>query len=289
LELENTPNEPQPQGAQSQPSVPGQNNQPGGGGRRRRRRRGKKPGAGMQAQGQPQPQGQQQNRGGQHRQNRPHPGQGGAQGSPGRKGGGGGGARRRRGGGTPFVGPMDHSYRGVGANGNTADRQPRFRQNGRVSEHQPHYMEPEVLPVANIREDAPTRIFCFIEDLFFYAKINEIARKLGVKVEFVKTPEPILERVSDDIPEEDRPALIIFDLNNANVKPFTLIPKLRAKLKKSASIVGFLQHIQGDLKMKAIEAGCDMVVPRSAFSQNLPNLLRRHAELPVEDTPQPGM
>ena len=190
---------------------------------------------------------------------------------------------------------MDHSYRGVGANGNLADRQPgsntggRFRQNGRSSELQPHYFEPEVIPLGGMREDAPTRIFCFIEDLFFLAKINEISRKLGTKVEFVKSIDPILERAGDEIPEDERPALIIFDLNNANVKPFTIIPKLRAKLKKGASIVGFLQHIQGDLKMKAIEAGCDMVVPRSAFSQNLPNLLRRHAELPVEDTPQPGM
>jgi hypothetical protein len=25
-----------------------------------------------------------------------------------------------------------------------------------------------------------------------------------------------------------------------------------------------------------MEAGCDMVMPKSAFSQNLPNLLRRH-------------
>jgi hypothetical protein len=32
------------------------------------------------------------------------------------------------------------------------------------------------------------------------------------------------------------------------------------------------------LKVKAQEAGCDTVMPRSAFSQNLPNLLRRHAE-----------
>ena len=29
--------------------------------------------------------------------------------------------------------------------------------------------------------------------------------------------------------------------------------------------------------MKAVDAGCDMVVPRSAFSQNLPQILRRHA------------
>ena len=28
--------------------------------------------------------------------------------------------------------------------------------------------------------------------------------------------------------------------------------------------------------MKAVEAGCDTVMPRSAFSQSLPNLLRRY-------------
>ena len=70
--------------------------------------------------------------------------------------------------------------------------------------------------------------------------------------------------------------LIVFDLNNANAKPLTLIPKLKAKLKKSTSIIGFLSHLQGDLKAKAVEAGCDTVMPRAAFSQNLPNLLRRY-------------
>jgi len=34
--------------------------------------------------------------------------------------------------------------------------------------------------------------------------------------------------------------------------------------------------VQGELKQKAQEAGCDVVMPRSAFSQTLPQLLRRH-------------
>ncbi|MGB7547525.1 MAG: response regulator, partial [Terracidiphilus sp.] len=76
--------------------------------------------------------------------------------------------------------------------------------------------------------------------------------------------------------EEERPTLLVFDLNNLNAKPMTLIPKLKAKLKKGTSIVGFLNHLQGELKAKAVEAGCDTVMPRSAFSQSLPNLLRRY-------------
>ncbi len=126
-----------------------------------------------------------------------------------------------------------------------------------------------------IREDAPTRIFFFIEDLFFLAKIQETAKKLGVKVGFLKADKDIVARLSG-VPDDEKPSLIVFDLNNVGAKPLTLIPKIKAKLKRGTSVIGFLSHLQGDLKVKATEAGCDMVMPRSAFSQNLPNLLRRH-------------
>jgi DNA-binding NarL/FixJ family response regulator len=144
-------------------------------------------------------------------------------------------------------------------------------------------------PPAPVREDAPTRIFCFIEDLFFLAKIQETARKLGVKVEFIKGDKESVARLTD-LPEAERPKLVVFDLNNLNAKPMTLIPKLKTKLKKATSIVGFLNHLQGELKAKAIEAGCDAVMPRSAFSQTLPNLLRRYGVEEEEDNaPQPIM
>jgi hypothetical protein len=172
-----------------------------------------------------------------------------------------------------FVGPMDHSYRVV--NGNLADGPPSTIQigsNGHGSLYQDAYVQPPVPPV---RENAPTRIFCFIEDLFFQAKIQETARRLGVKVEFVKGDKESVAKLTD-APEAERPTLLVFDLNNLNAKPMTLIPKFKSKLKKATSIIGFLNHLQGDLKLKAIEAGCDTVMPRSAFSQTLPNLLRRY-------------
>jgi len=189
-----------------------------------------------------------------------------------------------------FVGPMDHSYREV--NGNFADAPPstietggNFRRSnggGRqyVSDSQPiDYSQGRPVPIP---EDAPTKIFFFIEDLFFVAKIQETSRKLGVKVAFVKNDKEVFAQLTT-AEEEDRPGLIVFDLNNANAKPLTLIPKLKAKLKRGTSIVGFLSHIQGDLKAKATEAGCDTVMPRAAFSQNLPNLLRRYGTVEEED------
>jgi hypothetical protein len=185
-----------------------------------------------------------------------------------------------------FVGPMDHSYRAV--NGNVADGPPSTIQ---ITSNNGHgggyYQEAYTAPAAPVREDAPTRIFCFIEDLFFQAKIIETSKKLGVKVEFVKNDKDSVARLTD-LAEADRPTLMVFDLNNLNAKPMTLIPKFKTKFKKSTSIVGFLNHLQGDLKLKAIEAGCDTVMPRSAFSQTLPNLLRRYGIEEEEDNyPQP--
>jgi CheY-like chemotaxis protein len=163
---------------------------------------------------------------------------------------------------------MDHSYRTALGNDN-GHKSGRGLRPGFAPSYQP--ADPEPLPV---REGANSRIFAFVDDLFFLAKIQETARKMNVKVEFVKTDKDLLERMKQN--GEEKPSLIIFDLNNANAKPLTLIPKLKSRLKKGTSIIGFLSHVQGDLKQKAHEVGCDMVLPRSAFSQNLPQLLRRH-------------
>ena len=163
---------------------------------------------------------------------------------------------------------MDHSYRAV-QNGDNGHKNGRQRPGFATTSPQP---DPEPVPAG--KEDSASRIFAFVDDLFFLAKIQETARKMNVKVEFVKTDKDLLDRMK--LNGEEKPSLIIFDLNNANAKPLTLIPKLKTKLKKGTSIIGFLSHVQGDLKQKAHEVGCDMVLPRSAFSQNLPQLLRRH-------------
>ena len=164
-----------------------------------------------------------------------------------------------------FTRPMDHTYRNGG--------QGFGKQHGRGGVPGGHVGQ-DLEPVRQLDENAAPRIFAFIDDLFFLAKIQETARKLNVKVQFVKTDKDILERLKTN--GEEKPSLIIFDLNNANAKPLTTIPKLKKELKKGTAIIGFLSHLQADLKMKAQEAGCDMVLPRSSFSQNLPSLLRRH-------------
>jgi CheY-like chemotaxis protein len=115
------------------------------------------------------------------------------------------------------------------------------------------------------------KILVAVDDLFFAAKIQETARKLGVNIEFAKTAADILAKA------EALPALIIFDLNSVAAKPINTIQRLRQNpALKKVSLIGFVSHVQAELKLQAQQAGCDLVMPRSAFSQSLPNLLRRH-------------
>ncbi len=172
-----------------------------------------------------------------------------------------------------YTAPMDHSYRAA-LQGNGQGGNSRRRHTGLGTQ----YLQPDPEPLSAAHDSLPPRIFAFVSDLFFVAKIQEISRKLNVKVEFVKTADEIFEKQQQNGNAEEKPSLIIFDLNNTAVKPLTTIQKLRAKLKKETAILGFLSHVQGELKVKAQEAGCDTVLPRSAFSANLPQLLRRHGE-----------
>jgi PleD family two-component response regulator len=117
------------------------------------------------------------------------------------------------------------------------------------------------------------KILAVVDDLLFTVKINDAAKRCGLEVVFLKSERDVLDKA-----EHEKPLLIILDLNNNSVDPLDLISKLKAHgdLKK-ISLIGYLSHVQGELKQKAHEAGANIVMARSAFSQNLQQILKRHA------------
>ncbi len=120
------------------------------------------------------------------------------------------------------------------------------------------------------------RILAVLEDLFFTVKINESAKRAGLPIVFVKSHDDVLAKALDK--DGGRPALIIIDVNFAGIDPLKLITTLKASDEtKGINLIGYLSHVQGELKQAAQEAGCDMVMARSAFSQNLPQILKRYA------------
>ncbi len=111
-----------------------------------------------------------------------------------------------------------------------------------------------------------------MSDLFFSSKLIEAAKRSGMSLEFVKEPDAVLEKA------KTRPQLIVLDLNFESADPLKLIGSLKANAEtKGISLVGYLSHIQGELKQQAQEAGCDMVLARSAFSQNMSQIFKRHS------------
>jgi len=116
------------------------------------------------------------------------------------------------------------------------------------------------------------RVLAVVSDLFFSVKLTEAAKRAGLALEFVKDPKELIEKA------QTKPSLIIFDLNMDAAEPLKLISELKsAPATKSVSLIGYLSHIQAELKQQAQEAGCDMVMARSALSQNLPVIFKRHS------------
>lgn len=122
----------------------------------------------------------------------------------------------------------------------------------------------------------PRKILAVMTDLFFSAKIHDMAKKFGMAVDFVKDKETVLEKV------KEKPSVVIFDLNYDAADPLGLIRTIKNDPEtKRVSTIGFVSHVQTDLKHQAQDVGCDMVVARSVFAQNLPVILKRHATVPV--------
>ena len=116
------------------------------------------------------------------------------------------------------------------------------------------------------------KILAVLEDLFFTVKISDLAKRSGIDVEFVKSEADVVER------SKDKPLFIVIDLNSHSVDAIKLISLLKSDDEtRRITLIGYVSHVQGEVKQKAHEAGCDMVLARSAFSQNLPVILKRHS------------
>ncbi len=106
----------------------------------------------------------------------------------------------------------------------------------------------------------------YMDDLFFQMKIAETARQLGVEFKVASNPDGLVGLL--DPPTK----LVIVDLNARN-NPLATLTDLCAT-HKGLRVLAFLSHVQTDLAAQARAAGCAEVMPRSAFTQNLPAILQ---------------
>jgi len=113
-----------------------------------------------------------------------------------------------------------------------------------------------------------------VDDMFFSAKINAAAEAVGAKITRVRSAQELIALV-----EQSGARLIIIDLNSAGLDPISTIRLLKSKaVLQTIPIIGFVSHVQVDLMNAAQQAGCDYVMPRSKFSNNLGQLLSGRLE-----------
>lgn len=108
-----------------------------------------------------------------------------------------------------------------------------------------------------------------VDDLLFSSKIRAAAKHAGVDLTFARTPAEVLERA-----KTDRPALAIFDLDSAKTDPVATITALKADAALSSiRTIAFASHVHTGLIAAARKAGAEQVLPRSAFANNLAEIL----------------
>ncbi len=114
------------------------------------------------------------------------------------------------------------------------------------------------------------RVIAAVSDMLFASKIRGTADHLNVSVDFARSEAGLFDYAKTEVP-----SLIILDLHDTRLDPFALAARLKADERlRAVPLVGFFSHVQTELQRRALAAGFDRVLPRSAFVQQLPQILQ---------------
>jgi DNA-binding NarL/FixJ family response regulator len=106
------------------------------------------------------------------------------------------------------------------------------------------------------------------DDLMFTSRVTGTARSLGIAAKTARSV-PALEALAREMP----PRCVILDLGHAGLSVSELLEHLRQICDPMPRVVGYGSHVDAPGLRAAREAGCDVVLPRSAFAEELPREL----------------
>lgn len=113
-------------------------------------------------------------------------------------------------------------------------------------------------------------IIVAVSDMFFAAKIRATGDALNVPLRFIRTAEEVMR-----VATEENASLVILDLHQQQPDPFQLARELKSRDElRHLRLLGFFSHVQTELERRAREAGFEQVMPRSAFTRRLPEILQ---------------
>jgi CheY-like chemotaxis protein len=106
------------------------------------------------------------------------------------------------------------------------------------------------------------------DDMLFTSRITGTAKALGLAVKAARSPDALTA-----LARQQSPCCIIVDLANPGLKLPDLIQELRAACSPIPRLVAYGSHVDTATLRAAREAGCDPVLPRSKFVEDLPHAL----------------
>ena len=108
-------------------------------------------------------------------------------------------------------------------------------------------------------------------DLIFTAKVTGTARELGHRVLVAGAPDLVLTMI-----ERWRPRAVFVDLAAGDLVAIPALSAYRRQAAPGTPFLAFGSHVDTDALAAARSAGCDPVLPRSRFSAELPEIIRRY-------------
>ena len=105
----------------------------------------------------------------------------------------------------------------------------------------------------------------------FSSRIKTAAKQLGVPVSFARSSSAAIAEM-----QKAAPALVILDLDNPRTDPLDIVAAMRSdQALASVPTLGFVSHVHTQVIDAARQAGVGEVLARSAFTQQLADILTR--------------
>lgn len=102
------------------------------------------------------------------------------------------------------------------------------------------------------------------DDMIFSSRITGTAQALGLKVNAVKSAKNLMAQA-----KERTPTCVIVDLSHPDLRVPELIGELQDICSPLPRLVAYGSHVDAATLRAARDAGCNIVLPRSAFAEQL--------------------
>lgn len=102
------------------------------------------------------------------------------------------------------------------------------------------------------------------DDLIFFSRVAGTARAIGLVVRQEKNAADLLSAA-----QQNPPAGVIVDLQNPGLDLPSFLQELRVTCSTMPRVVVYGSHVEAEVLRNARKAGCDRVMPRSQFVEEL--------------------